>query len=114
MYKNKKNANIRNMKDYYKKSQKEFIKYIKENPYCTREDWDNYAHENCLFSSFTLSCHEITNSTLKTLQRQSINEFEFLKEKYIIIPKTKIKTLINKVRKVLNLKEKEQEINVKK
>lgn len=45
------------MKNYYKESKKEFIKYIRKNPYCTREEWDNYAHENCLFSAFTLECH---------------------------------------------------------
>lgn len=45
------------MKNYYKKSKKEFINYIKKNPSCTKNEWDNYAQENHLFSAFTLSCH---------------------------------------------------------
>ncbi len=46
------------MKNYYKESLKEFKKYIKQNPETTREQWDNYAHKNCLFSTFTLACHK--------------------------------------------------------
>lgn len=99
------------MKDYYKNSKREFINYIRKNPNCSKEEWDEYAHENSLFSAFTLLCHEITYGKLKKIKKQSANEFEFLKERYIIISKTKIKILLNKIRKVLNFKEKEQKSN---
>lgn len=55
--KNRKIANIKNMKNYYKKSKKIFKETIKNNKNITREEWDEYAHENCLFSAFTLACH---------------------------------------------------------
>ena len=57
------------MIDYYKKSKKEFKKYIKKNPNCSEEEWNEYAHKNCLFSSFTLQCHK------------NVNNFEDLKRK---------------------------------
>ena len=101
------------MKNYYKESKKEFIKYIRKNPYCTRIEWDEYAHENCLFSAFTLQCHEIDYNTLKILQKQSADEFIFLKELYIIIPNPKIKILLNKIRRVLKLGEKSEVIDGK-
>lgn len=43
--------------NYYKKSLKEFKRKLRENKNITREEWDMYAHENCLFSSFTLEAH---------------------------------------------------------
>lgn len=43
--------------NYYKKSLKEFKRKLKENKNITREEWDKYAHENCLFSAFTLEAH---------------------------------------------------------
>lgn len=46
------------MKNYYKKSKREFKKYIKKHPYASKEEWDEYAHKNCLFSVFTLACHK--------------------------------------------------------
>lgn len=99
------------MKNYYKKSKKEFIKFIKKNPYCSKKDWDEYAQENCLFSSFSISCHEITDNTLKILQKNNIDQFKFLKELYIIIPNLKIKIMINKIKKILNFKEKREKID---
>lgn len=111
MHKKLKKVNNKNMKNYYKESKKEFKKYIRKNPYCTREEWDKYAHENCLFSAFTISCHEITDNTLKILQKQSINKFEFLKEIYIIIPNLKVKIIISKIKKILNFKEKREKID---
>ncbi|MCI8616831.1 MAG: hypothetical protein HFJ60_00970 [Clostridia bacterium] len=112
MHKKLKKVNNRNMKNYYRESKKEFKKYIRKNPYCTRNEWDNYAHENCLFSAFTISCHELTDNTLKILEKNNTNEFEFLKELYIIIPNPKIRIFFKKFRKILKLKEKE-EIDVK-
>ena len=75
------------MINYYEKSKKAFIKYINENPNVSREEWDEYAHENCLFSAFTICCHEIDESTSRKLQEQSKSEFNFLKEKFIIKPR---------------------------
>ena len=68
MHKNIKNANNKNMKNYYKKSKKEFINFIKKNPYCSQKNWDEYAHENCLFSAFTLECH-VDAYSFKELKR---------------------------------------------
>lgn len=45
------------MLNYYKRSIKAFKNYIKENPYCIKEDWDKYAQDNCLFSAQTLMFH---------------------------------------------------------
>lgn len=72
------------MINYYKKSLKEFKKYIKQKPNCTKQDWDEYAHNNCLFSAFTLECHKINDNTLKMLIKENKNRFEFLKELFII------------------------------
>ena len=46
------------MLNYYKKSEKAFKEYVKRNPNCTKEEWDKYAKENCLFSAFTLETHK--------------------------------------------------------
>lgn len=46
------------MKSYYKKSKIIFKKVIKNNYNITREEWDKYAHDNYLFSAFTLACHK--------------------------------------------------------
>lgn len=73
MYKKLKKVNNRIMENYYKKSKKKFIKFIKKNTYCSQKNWDEYAHENCLFSAFTLVCHEITDNTLKILQKNNID-----------------------------------------
>ena len=56
------------MKNYYKKSKKEFIKFIKKNPSCSQKIRDEYAHENCLFSAFTLECH-VDAYSFKELKR---------------------------------------------
>lgn len=53
-----KNANTNFMINYYKRSLKEFKRYVKNNPKVNRDEWDNYAHNNCLFSAFTLACHK--------------------------------------------------------
>lgn len=59
--------------NYYKKSLKEFKRVLKKNKNITKEEWDKYAHENCLFSSFTLEAHA------------DAENFEKLKKKYIFI-----------------------------
>ncbi len=102
-------VNNKFMKNYYKKSKKEFIKYIKKNPYASKEEWDEYAHKNCLFSALTLCSHEITENTLEILQKHSKNEFKFLKEMFIIIPDNRLIILKNKIKKIIGLKRKSEE-----
>lgn len=57
------------MNNYYEKSKKILKKKIKKNKNITREEWDNYAQKNCLFSSNTLRFHA------------NVKSFEKLKEK---------------------------------
>ena len=97
------------MINYYNKNKKEFKKYVKENPYCTREEWDKYAHKNNLFSAFTLECHEITNETLKQLVRKGEDVFEFLKGLFIIIPPKEIQYF----KKIIQINKKVGETNDK-
>lgn len=59
--------------NYYKKSLKEFKRKLRENKNITREEWDKYAHENCLVSAFTLEAHA------------DVYSFDDLKKKYIFI-----------------------------
>lgn len=47
-----------------------FKKILKQNPNITREEWDEYAMENCVFSAFTLEAHA------------NVYNFEDLKKKY--------------------------------
>ena len=46
----------------YKRSIKEFKKIIKKNPSITKDEWDNYAADNILYSSITLEAHTDTYS----------------------------------------------------
>lgn len=55
--------------NYYEKSKKIFINTIKENKELTKEEWDKYAFDNCLFSSNVLEFHN------------NVNAFEKLKRK---------------------------------
>lgn len=48
--------------NYYKKSLKEFKRKLRKNKNITREEWDKYAIENNLFSSFTLQAHNDVNN----------------------------------------------------
>ena len=77
--------------NFYKKSKKAFKEYIKKNPYATKEEWDHYAHRNCLASAFTLECHEISDDMLELLIMRKKDRFEFLKEIFIIIPPKQLK-----------------------
>ena len=58
------------MINYYKKSKKAFKEYVKKNPNCSKDKWDKYAQENCLFSANAIMFH--TN----------VESFEKLKEKF--------------------------------
>ncbi len=46
----------------YKRSFKKFKKIVRKNPEITREEWDNYAMQNILYSSITLEAHTDTYS----------------------------------------------------
>ena len=102
-------VNNKFMKNYYKKSKREFKKYIKKNPYAIKEEWDEYAHKNCLFSALTLCSHEITENTLEMLHKQSESEFNFLKEMFIIIPDRRFQIFATKIRKIKKIKKEEKE-----
>lgn len=55
--------------NYYEKSKSAFINKIKENNKLTKEEWDKYAYENCLFSSNVLQFHNNVN-TFEKLKRK--------------------------------------------
>lgn len=74
------------MESYLKKNEKEFINYIRKNPFCTREEWDNYAKNNGLYSANTLRAHLITEETEDLIKKTNTDSFNFIKEMYIIIP----------------------------
>ncbi len=59
------------MVDYYKKSKKILKEKIKENKEINKEEWDNYAQENCLFSANTLMFHVNVSSFEKLKQKLS-------------------------------------------
>lgn len=74
------------MLNYYRRSEKAFKKYIKKNIHCTKEEWDKYAQENCLFSANTLMFHLFHDDLIKYLNRKNINKFEYLKNMFLLIP----------------------------
>lgn len=81
------------MENYFKKNEKEFIKYIKKNPFCTRKEWDNYAKNNGLYSANTLRSHLITEETEDLINKTNTDSFNFIKEMYIIMPSKPIHLL---------------------
>lgn len=74
------------MKDYFKESKKEFIKYIKKNPFCSISEWDNYAEENGYYTAITLMSHIFTDETWELIKKKDSDQFLYLKELYIIMP----------------------------
>ena len=58
-----------NMINYYKRSEKAFKEYIKRNPNCTKEEWDKYAQDNCLFSDNTLMFH-VNSKSFENLKQK--------------------------------------------
>lgn len=78
------NTNIGdNMIDYYKKSIKSFQKYIREKPNTTKDEWDEYAQKNYLFSAQTLIFHLFNEELLKDLNKRNLNKFEYLKTLFL-------------------------------
>lgn len=63
------------MINYYKKSLKELKKYVRKNKKITREEWDEYAHNNCLFSAFTIACHKDAYSFKELIRKMKRNIF---------------------------------------
>ena len=43
--------------NWYKRSIKKFKKTIRKNPNITKDEWNEYAQQNCYFSSMTLEAH---------------------------------------------------------
>lgn len=74
------------MINYYKKSEKAFKNYIKRNPNATKEEWDKYAQENCLYSSQTLMFHLFHDDLLKYLNKRELDKFEYMKNMFLMIP----------------------------
>lgn len=74
------------MLNYYRKSEKEFKEYVKINPNCTKEEWNEYAQENCLFSANTLMFHLLHEDLIKYLNKENKSKFEYLKSMFLIIP----------------------------
>ena len=74
------------MLNYYRKSEKAFREYVKLNPQCTKEEWDKYAQENCLYSANTLMFHFFHSDLIKYLNKKNINKFEYLKDMFLFIP----------------------------
>ncbi len=46
------------MKNYYKKTRKEFKRILKKNKNISYHEWNDYAHKNGFFSSITIMSHE--------------------------------------------------------
>lgn len=97
------------MINYYKRSEKAFREYVKQNPYCTKQEWDTYAQKNCLFSANTLMFHLFHEDLIKYLNKKNINKFEYLKNMFLFIPtkyrnKGIFKTIL-KIQKINNTKE---------
>ena len=58
--------------NWYKRSLKKFKRIIRKNPKITREEWNEFASQNCYFSSMTLEAHH-----------EGIYDFESLKNLYL-------------------------------
>jgi len=46
------------MKNFYKKTEKEFKRILKENRDISYHEWNDYAMQNGFFSSITIMAHE--------------------------------------------------------
>lgn len=59
------------------RSKKIFVDALMKEPEITREKWDEYAHENYLYSAFTLEAHYLTDMEWE----KDTSKFELLKKK---------------------------------
>lgn len=55
--------------NYYEKSREIFRNKIQENKEITKEEWDKYAYDNCLFSANVLEFHSNVD-TFEKLKRK--------------------------------------------
>ncbi len=103
------------MINYYKKSKKAFKEFVKKNPHSTKEEWEQYAQENCLFSANTLMFHLLDDDLIKYLNKKNINKFEYLKDMFLVIPikyrENKIFSTLLKINRINNTREKKVEKN---
>ncbi len=100
------------MINYYKKSEKAFKKYIKENIHCTKEEWDDYAHKNCLFSANTLMFHLFHSDLIEYLNKKNINKFDYLKNMFLLIPaRYKDKKIYKTILKIQNINNTKEKVN---
>lgn len=83
--------------DWYQRSKDEFLRKLRENPRMSREEWEEYAHNNCYFSSFTLAAHILTDWEWEKISRKRIGFYEPMINKLmpIIIKKEKRKWFLN-------------------
>lgn len=63
--------------DYLKKSKRIFINKLKRQSDLKKNDWDIYAHNNCLYSALTLEIHFLSDEEWEL----NANRFELLKKK---------------------------------
>jgi len=102
------------MINYYKKNIKEFKRYIKKNPNCSREEWDKYAQENCLYSANTLMFHLLHDDLIIYLNKKNINKFKYLKNMFLWIPfKYRDIRIFKAIIKIKNINTKEEKVNEK-
>lgn len=81
------------MESYFEECEEEFVKYIKKNPFCTVQQWDDYAEANGLYSANTLRAHIITEETADLIKKLNADTFTYMKEIYIILPSKPIHLL---------------------
>lgn len=67
--------------NYLERSKKIFIDALMIESDITRERWDEYAHENYLYSAFTLEAHFLTEDEWEADE----SKFELLKKKLMPI-----------------------------
>lgn len=67
--------------NYLERSKKIFVDALMKEPDITQDKWDKYAHENYLYSAFTLEVHILTDSEWESNK----NKFELLKKKLLPI-----------------------------
>ena len=63
--------------EYLKKSKRIFINKLKKQSDLKKNDWDIYAHNNCLYSALTLEIHFLSDEEWEL----NANRFELLKKK---------------------------------
>lgn len=73
--------------NYLERSKKIFVDALMKEPDITLEKWDEFAHNNYLYSSFTLEVHVLTETEWESKE----SKFELLKKKLMPIAKKRKK-----------------------